>query len=236
MNQHHQQLLKAVRVFPEIRSDDLSNYIGSKKISHKISTAEKKAMVQAWLTQHMSLSLVEYRQLLNSLYRGKTHTEIALAGKILELTPKLRQSVDPANLNQWLENLQGWAEVDSLCQSNFGAKEMLGRWEDWKRLLLSLSKNGNIHKRRASLVLLTKPVCQSNDQRLAQLAFTNIDRLKDERAILVTKAVSWLLRNLIKHHRTRVEAYLQRHQSRLPAIAVRETRQKVAKAVQPEYN
>jgi 3-methyladenine DNA glycosylase AlkD len=57
-----------------------------------------------------------------------------------------------------------------------------------------LAESGNINKRRAAAVL-----------------------------ILITKAVSWLLRNLVKHYRTEVEAYLRSNEGRLPAIAVRET-------------
>jgi 3-methyladenine DNA glycosylase AlkD len=82
-------------------------------------------------------------------------------------------------------------------------------------------------KRRASLVLLTRPLRESDDPRLARLAFAIIGRLKHEKDILVTKAVSWLLRALIKYHRREVEAYLEDNMDTLPKIAVRETRNKL---------
>jgi 3-methyladenine DNA glycosylase AlkD len=75
--------------------------------------------------------------------------------------------------------------------------------------------------------LLTKPVRDSDDTRLADLAFANIDKLKQDREILVTKAISWLLRDLIKNHRQKVEKYLQKNEDTLPRIAVRETRTKL---------
>jgi 3-methyladenine DNA glycosylase AlkD len=93
--------------------------------------------------------------------------------------------------------------------------------------LVRLVSDGNVHKRRASLVLLTKPVRDSENKRLADLAFANIDRLKNERSILVTKAISWLLRDLIRHHRERVETYLFENSDCLPKIAIRETRRKL---------
>jgi 3-methyladenine DNA glycosylase AlkD len=70
-------------------------------------------------------------------------------------------------------------------------------------------------------------VRDSEDTSLANLAFVNIDKLKKEREILVTKAVSWLLRALVKHHRRKVETYLKENQNALPKIALRETRTKL---------
>jgi 3-methyladenine DNA glycosylase AlkD len=59
------------------------------------------------------------------------------------------------------------------------------------------------------------------------MAFKNIDKLKQNGHILVTKAISWLLRDLIKHHRQKVETYLKDNENTLPRIAIRETRTKL---------
>ncbi len=104
---------------------------------------------------------------------------------------------------------------------------MLANWSDWKRVLDSLSKSKNVHHRRASLVLLTKPMRDSADARLEGIAFANVDRLKHERDILITKAVSWILRAGITNYRRRVEAYLRDNADSLPKIAIRETKNKL---------
>ena len=136
---------------------------------------------------------------------GKAYEEKTLASMLLESAGKLRKHVNPELLDGWLEHLKGWAEIDSLCQSNFTADELLSNWPTWKKLLIGFNKSKNIGKRRASLVLLCKSVRQSDDRRLADLAFCNIDRVKSEKDKLITKAVSWLLRELIKNHRDQVE-------------------------------
>lgn len=59
------------------------------------------------------------------------------------------------------------------------------------------------------------------------MAFTNIDKLKKDPEILVTKAISWLLRDLIKHKRQRVGTYLKENENTLPRIALRETKAKL---------
>jgi len=117
--------------------------------------------------------------------------------------------------------------VDSLCQSVFTAEDMSVSWNEWQRTLTSFSKNKNTNKRRASLVLLTAPVRQSNDERFPRLAFRIIERLKSEKEILITKAVSWLLREMIKNHKDKAAVYLQKNKESLPKIAVRETTRKL---------
>jgi 3-methyladenine DNA glycosylase AlkD len=124
--------------------------------------------------------------------------------------------------------LNGWAEIDGLCQNVFSAEEMIADWPGWERLLEQLSRDANINKRRAALVLLNSPVHYTDDARFRDLALIVIDRLKAERDILITKAVSWLLRSMITRHRGAVETCLAEHGPSLPAIAVRETRTKLA--------
>ena len=138
-----------------------------------------------------------------------------------------RRGIGPAEVDRWLDRLVGWAEVDSLCQSVFGAGELLSDWPAWQGLIRRLARDANINKRRAALVLLTRPVRQSDDGRLSALAFESIETLKAERAIIVAKAVSWLLRSLTERHASEVRRYVDAQAASLPAVAVRETRRKL---------
>jgi 3-methyladenine DNA glycosylase AlkD len=140
---------------------------------------------------------------------------------------KLRKQLSPLHLKKLLKNAEGWAEVDSICQSNFTSKELLGNWEEWKKVLNEFNKSENIHKRRASLVLLIKSLRESEDKRLTDMAFKNIEKIKKEDHKLITKAISWILREMIKKHRNKVEKYLKENKETLPAIAVRETTKKL---------
>lgn len=230
MNAHHQELLEALwehvgEGTPE--PEEMKAYMGTGKRAYAIATPVESQIVRDFIARHRDLSFSEYLALLNSLYQGPSHNEISLAGKLLELLPRLRKQLEPCLLDGWLGVVEGWAETDSICQSHFTAQEMLARWDDWRALLAQLSLDPNVHKRRASLVLLTRPVRDSRDERLADLAFAHIERLKGERDGLITKAVSWLLRDLIKNHHQRVEAYLEANEATLPRVAVRETRRKL---------
>jgi 3-methyladenine DNA glycosylase AlkD len=99
---------------------------------------------------------------------------------------------------------------------------LLGDWTTWKKLIKSFVKDKNISKRRASLVLLTKSLRQSDDIKLSKLAFENIEKLKHEKEILITKAISWLLRSLVKFHSKQLSIYLKENRDTLPKIAYRE--------------
>lgn len=203
------------------------SYIGTKKFSYSIQSPIKRQIVKEWIRKHPKLSYPEYVELLSSLYNGRSHDELSVAGKLLEFLPRMRKQLNPHLLNKWLNRVKGWAEVDSICQSNFSAEEMLSNWHEWWSLIAKLRSSDNVHKKRASLVLLTSPVRKSNDSRLSELAFANIEKLKTEKDILITKSISWLLRELIKNHREEVRKYLNKKKDDLPKVAVRETTRKL---------
>jgi 3-methyladenine DNA glycosylase AlkD len=203
------------------------NYSGNIDPSLHIPTPILRKIAQKFVESHKDLSLSKLIALLDSLYQGTYDDEKQMGGKLLQYYPQLREGVEPEKFNEWLDGLKGWCQVDSLCQSVFTAQEMLGNWDKWRKILIEFSKDKNINKRRASLVLLTGPVRQSTEEKLSQLAFEIIDSLKSEKDPLVTKAISWLLREMIKHYGGEVAAYLKENKESLPKIAVRETKRKL---------
>jgi 3-methyladenine DNA glycosylase AlkD len=203
------------------------NYHGSAHVSYHLSSPVKRKIAKEFLARHKNLFQKEFTELVYSLYKAESLDEKHIAGILLGYAKSHRMNISPRAVNSWLNHLQGWAEIDSLCQSNFTAEEMLSHWKEWKPLLGGFSKDKNISKRRASLVFLTGPVRKSDDERLSALAFQNIERLKSEKSILVTKAISWLLRNLIAKHKKEVVAYLNQNSGSLPRAAVRETMRKL---------
>jgi 3-methyladenine DNA glycosylase AlkD len=206
-------------------------YIGTTKSVYFLRAADFRRIFIDFAKRHPDLTTTEFVALLDTLSLGKTYNEFAAVGLLLGVYPKLRVVLDPHSLDRWLAHAEGWAEVDVICQLNFTADEVLANWETWKDLLTAFAESENTCKRRASLVLLTKPLRESDDSRLADLAFANTDKLKGEKDKLIAKAVSWILRSLIKYHRTEVEQYLDVNAATLPRIAVRETRRKLTEGV-----
>lgn len=233
MNKYHQEILKEIKraagknPHPK-RWFDTGKYMGTAKPMYNITNPQIRIILKNWIKEHKDLTLKQLEDFLDSLFKGESHTERGLGGKILEYLPKLRRQTDPENIDKWLTGAEGWGEVDSLCQSTFSSKEVSENWTKWKKLLNKLVLDKDIHKRRASLVLLVKPVRGCDDSRLMKMAFENLDKLKGERDILITKAVSWLLRDMVKNYKKAVEEYLDKNMDILPKIALRETRNKLS--------
>ncbi len=201
----------------------LDSYLGNQHPRYPINVPTLRSLAKGWMKAHRDLSAGVFKKVLTSLVQGKSSTEKCMTGILLDLSTRPQRKFDPGVFDQWLEHLVGWAEVDSVCTGAYTRFEIAENWNRWKKLLVQFSKSKNINKRRASIVLLCSPLQGARDVRLVQMAFHNIDRLKGEKEILITKAVSWVLRSAVKHHKSEVKKYVALNKDSLPSIAVRET-------------
>lgn len=230
MHKEHKNILYELKNYQGNGTAHTSSdsYILSGHPYFDISVPLRRHIVKTWLKTQPSISFEEFIGVVNSLYHGTSHEEKTMASYLLGYHSKYRARIKPTTLHQWLNELVGWAEIDSLCQNVFTAEEMLNNWEAWQKLIRQLSTSKNINKRRAALVFLTGPTYQSDDRRLHQLAFEVIDVLMNEKEIIITKAISWLLRSMSVQKSTDVKNYLDRNKETLPAVAIRETWRKIS--------
>ena len=228
MHAEHQALLQQLHAASRAEGRLAAQaYLGTGSSSLNVSVPARRKIARAWRAAHKDWPTAQVLALVDGLVAGDTHEEKTLGLLILESLGPTRRPFGPAEVDRWLDHLVGWAEVDSLCQSLFGPEDLLGDWPAWSASIRRLAGDPNINKRRAALVLLTRPARTSPDPRLLQLAFEVIDRLKGEKPIIITKAVSWLLRSLADQHPQAVGAYLAAERDSLPKIAIRETRAKL---------
>ncbi|MEL6405660.1 MAG: DNA alkylation repair protein [Chloroflexota bacterium] len=203
-----------------------STQSGSSKAHYLLRNPQMREFVKGWAREHPDLRYDEWESLMTELYAGETTDEVCLAGMMLGHYKPFRQQAPLDVLDSWIGQLEGWREIDTTCQSNYTAQELLAEWDSWDDFLLGLATRDTIQHRRASLVLLVKPVRDSADSRLIDTALANVERLKGETDILITKAISWVLREAVKRHREAVGAYVEANAESLPAIAVREFKKK----------
>ncbi len=204
------------------------NYLGSDDGLLDLSAVQRRKVIYRWWEDKgEEIPLDVLMKLFDSLNRAKTYDERAVLGILLRKSKELRDKVDINLFDGWSEQLEGWAQIDTLCQSTYSAQEILAYWEEWKALLIRLNNADNISKRRASLVLLVRAVRESADSRIFRLGFSNISNLAAEKDKLITKAISWLLREMTKSDKDKVRSFLKTNQGKLPAIAVRETWRKI---------
>lgn len=203
-----------------------SGYTGSNLLHYGVGVPALRAFLKDWL-KHNPLDEATWRATLDQLYNGQSLEERVVAGMLLAQHGRFRRVLPLETLGDWLGRLQGWNEVDATCQSTFTAAEMLANWPAWQAFLSALSRDPIISKRRASLVLLVRPLRESSDARLLEQAFANISQLSSEHDRLISKAISWLLRSGSRHHGPAITAWLDAHATSLPAFVVREVRTKL---------
>lgn len=222
---HHRQILKSIQDLSGKPTQHTFSdaYLGNEHPRYPISAPVLRKIAKVWMTENREMGPEDFAQVLTDLIHGKSATEKMMAGILLDYSTSIQRKFDPLLFDDWLEQLTGWAEIDAVCTNNYTTTEIPAQWKTWKGLLIKFSKSGNINKRRASLVFLCSPLRVIEDSRLADIALANIDRLKHEKEILITKAISWLLRSMVKHNRKLLEQYLKQNLDSLPKIAVRET-------------
>lgn len=203
----------------------IQKYLGTTHKVYNVTVPDLRKIALSWSREHRDMPCNKLTTLVDQLFRGTSREEKVIASMILWRFPKHLETLSFHQVDRWLEKLSGWEEVDSFCDE-------LAAWllADPKKRLSYLSnwaKSKQIEKQRASLVILCCAVRLSDEKELADLSFDLINQLKHEKDVMITKAISWLLRSLLKHHQPRVVAFLERNRTSLPAIAVRETTKKL---------
>lgn len=227
---HHRAILRQIQSTVPGRGDvkQRPEHLGTKRLWYGLKIEQSRAIVLDFIAARKDLSYEDWLALIDSLYHGESYEERCAPRTLFRKFPRYRRQLPLAQLDAWLGCLNGWAEVDSTCQTVFSDKDLLADWSGWSAMLESLAGDANLNKRRAALVLLTAPVSQTDDARILDLSLELIDRLKGEKDGRITKAISWLLRKGIKQHREAIAAYIDANAPALPAIALRETRRKLA--------
>jgi len=231
MNPHHANLLDQFKTIARDRGTEGQRpehiELGIDRICYGLRNPDRREIMLTWIKAHKDLSYDDWLALCDSLYHGDSYEERCASQTLLDKYPKYRRQLPLSQLDSWLGQLEGWAEVDTTCQSIFTHKDLLSDWDAWGTFLETLSQDDNMNKRRASLVLLVRPVSKSDDDRLLKQMFANVERLKHEDHKLITKAISWVLREASRQHHGAISAYIDENADSLPAIAVRETRKKL---------
>jgi 3-methyladenine DNA glycosylase AlkD len=225
MHPLHKEILKEIKDKSGTPTSHtfLDSYLGTRHPRYPVSAPVLRKIAKEWMSRNKDLACAEFTAVLTSLNAGESCTEKCMAGLLLDYAKEPQRKFDIKLFDLWLDNLEGWAEIDSLCTGKYSLAEIPSNFTKWKSFPKKLSKSKAIEKRRASLVFFCSPISHSDNDSLALTALENIDQLKHEKDILITKAISWLLRSMIRYHRPRVESFMLENKDQLPAIAVRET-------------
>lgn len=186
-------------------------------------------IVRAWVRDHKQVACHDLVALVDSLWNGDSREERMLFTYLLEHYKHLVPDLTRAHFERWRRGLDNWEMTDGLGW-------VLALWlsaDPDTRLdyLGELIADEDVWSRRLALVATATINRGHTDFTIPDLTLELIDRVKEERHPMITKAVSWALREMTKSHPDRVAAYLERNREVLAAHVVREVNNKLRTGV-----
>ncbi len=182
--------------------------------------------VRDWKRAHKSVAREDVMVLVEALWNGESREEKLLAVYLLQGFKRWIPDLTWAHFQRWRQGLDNWEVTDGLSQW------VLGPWllaDPETRLdhLWNLIADEDLWSRRMALVATVWLNRGYKGFSAPDLTLELVDRVKGEGDSMITKAVSWALRGLIKTHPGRVESYLQGNREALAAHVVREVDNKL---------
>ena len=216
----HKALLKAARA-----ASDAAYRKGSPPIlksPRKVlgtRVPEIRKIARAWARDNGDASSVERRKLILLLWTGPSREEQLLALAVLGTLGSRTEWRDFALLHSGLDS---WEPTDVMAKqiADFVERDPENRLHH----VSDLSAGEHLWTIRLGIVALS----QLNRRGLAkEMTPDVIDGVRHHRDPMITKAVSWALREYAASWPGKARSYLRLRGDELPAIAVRETRNKL---------
>ena len=178
-----------------------------------------------WQRAHKGIERDELLALVETLWTGESYEERTMAIELLARNKRVIPTLSWEHFDRWRHLVDNWGLDDGLATMIFGpwiAADLPARLS----YLPALIVDPVVWSRRLGLVA-TVPLNRGAATAQPDLTFALIDQLKPERHPMITKAVSWALRTLIKLYPDQVAAYIDANTGELPSHAVREVRNKL---------
>jgi len=208
---------------PEYREGSLTVAPTAQRV-YGIRTPENRRLAHSWHRAHRDTASRDVLELVESLWNAESRDERMLGLEILRLHPDIVRDLDRQRLDRWRRDIDNWGVCDFLGGG------VLGPWAEADpagRLsyLEDLTGDPRLYSRRLSLVAGVH--LNRDGDAFGAWTLRQVDRLIDERDPMITKAVSWVLRQMTRHQAPEVAAYLESRGDRLAALPRREVRNKL---------
>ena len=186
-----------------------------------------RAAAAGWLRAHPDATAGQIAGLADRLWHTGVREEQLVACFLLARDRGALAATDPERVRAWTALLDNWETTDQLGMNVLGplvALDPAGRLG----LLQALAADPDPWARRLALVACTRLARADGAARWWPAVAGLLLELAGDRAAALPKASSWVLRSWLAPCPEQVAAFVDRHAGRLPAVAVRETRAKLA--------
>jgi 3-methyladenine DNA glycosylase AlkD len=164
--------------------------------------------------------------LIEALWAGESREERLIALELPQHYPLAISQLTWRHFDRWRGDLDSWELTDVLGVG------VLGPWvaaslDQREQHLWDLVHDEDIWSRRLGLVSVVGLRRARTSVDMLALALGLIDQVKGERDHAITRAISWVLRELGQKHPGEVAAYLEENVDLLPKYVVREVTNKL---------
>jgi 3-methyladenine DNA glycosylase AlkD len=186
-----------------------------------------RATAAAWRRGHPGAAPAEVAALADRLWQAGVREEQLVACFLLAGERAALAATDPERVRAWCALLDNWETTDQLGMNVLGPLVALDPGDRF-RLLEAMAGDPHPWTRRVALVACTRLARAGDAARWwPRVAGLVLARAGDRQAAL-PKASSWVLRSWLGPCPDEVAAFVDANAGRLPAVAVRETRSKLA--------
>ncbi|MCP4165484.1 MAG: DNA alkylation repair protein [Chloroflexi bacterium] len=185
-----------------------------------------KRIARDWQQHHKQIDGDALLAVTEALWAGESRDERLLSLALLE-----RYKKRIGDLLAW-EHFENWrVDIDNWIVCDYLGTKILPPWmlakpDQRLRYLDLLIVDEDVWSRRLSLVT-TVPMNRDKRFAIPEHTFILIDQVKHERDPMITKAISWALRELTKTSPALVATYISANQNELSAHILREVNNKL---------
>jgi len=192
---------------------------------HGVTVPNLRKIAKTWYLAHKDITQADFEALIEAQWQGESREEHSLAVLLLEHYADRVPHLSRAHFDRWRQCLDSWESTDGLAWAL--ALWLAGDPDTRLAYLWDLVADDNVWSRRLALV----PLARINRGQLSftapDLTFALIDHVKTDHHPMMTKAVSWVLRETTRTHPDRVATYLNDNQTVLAGHIVREVNNKL---------
>ncbi len=191
-----------------------------------VKVGELRKLAGQWVREHKETNAGEVLDLCDALWNEKVREEMVLASVILQRHGGARDEITPDLIDSWRPLLDNWETTDQFGQAVIGlwvADDPRGRFKELSRLV----RDKHPWSRRLGLVGCVGIARSDSAEQYWPKVSKLILKLADDREAAIPKSISWVLRTNLRSCRDQVAKFIDEYSDELPAIAVREVRNKL---------
>ncbi len=191
-----------------------------------LRTPALREVASSWQRAHKEVAREDLFALVEAMWAGESREERMVALELLKHYPHSIPDLTWAHFERWRQDLDNWELTDVLGLAVLGPW-LLGDLDARLEHLWELIADEDVWSRRLALVSTVGLNRARQDISFPTLTLELIDEVNEERHPMITKAISWTLRVLLKKHPEEVATYVEHNQDILAPHVVREVSSKL---------